>query len=112
VRTTAIVATPVADSVVSGPTTIGGVAFAGDRGILRVEVSTDGGESWDAATLRAPRSPNTWVLWTFGWTPPRSGSFRILARAVETDQTPQVAAKVPPFSEGASGYDAITLFVS
>jgi hypothetical protein len=52
------------------------------------------------------------VLWTFGWTPPRSGSFRILARAVETDQTPQVAAKVPPFSEGASGYDAITLFVS
>jgi DMSO/TMAO reductase YedYZ molybdopterin-dependent catalytic subunit len=113
VRTTAIVATPRADSVVSGPTTIGGVAFAGDRGISRVEVSTDGGDSWATATLKAPPlSSLTWVLWTFPWTPPRGGSFRILARAVNRDEEPQTDTKASPFSDGATGYDAITLLVS
>jgi DMSO/TMAO reductase YedYZ molybdopterin-dependent catalytic subunit len=31
--------------------TLGGHAYAGTRGIQRVEVSTDGGETWDEATL-------------------------------------------------------------
>lgn len=113
VRTTAIVATPRADSVVSGPTTIGGVAFAGDRGISSVEVSTDGGETWAPATLRTPPlSSRTWTLWTFPWTPPRSGSFRILARAVDGRLEAQTSSKAPPFPNGSSGYDGITLLVS
>jgi len=112
VETTAIIATPRADSVVSGATVIGGVAFAGDRGIRGVEVSTDGGDTWSTADLKAPRSGLTWVLWTFAWTPPRSGSFRILARAVRGDDVPQTGTKAPPFPNGASGYDAITLLVS
>ena len=113
VRTTAIVATPPADSVVSGPTTIGGIAFSGDRGISGVEVSTDGGLTWAAATLKAPpRSDLTWVLWTFAWTPPRSGSFRVLARAIEANGVPQISARTPPFSNGATGHDAVTLLVS
>ena len=113
VETTAIVATPRADSVVSGPTRIGGVAFSGDRGIALVEVSTDDGASWAPATLKAPPlSALTWVLWTFDWTPSRSGSFRILARAVGGDDVSQTGTKAPPFPNGASGYDSITLLVS
>jgi hypothetical protein len=113
VRTTAIVATPPADSVVSGTTTIGGIAFAGDRGISAVEVSTDGGRTWATAQLRSALSALTWVLWTFPWTPPRSGSFRVAARTVEGDGiTRQEPVRAPPFSEGATGYDEVTLLVS
>ncbi len=112
VRPTAIIATPPADSVVSGPTTIGGIAFAGTRGVGGVEVSTDGGATWNGATLRAALGNLTWILWTFPWTPPTSGSYRILARMVDGTNTPQDPSRSPPFPDGASGYDAITLLVS
>jgi hypothetical protein len=35
------------DSRVNGETTIAGMAFAGDRGVSKIEVSTDGGASWE-----------------------------------------------------------------
>ncbi len=36
---------------------VAGVAFAGDRGISKVEVSTDGGKTWNLAYLKPPTSP-------------------------------------------------------
>jgi len=112
VHTVAIIATPPDNTVIQGAVTIGGVAFAGDRGISRVEVSSDGGSTWADATLRVPLSALTWVLWTFDWTPPRGGSFRIVARAYDGVGVLQDPATAPPFSNGASGNDAITLLVS
>ena len=41
---------------------LGGVAFAGARGVERVEVQAEGGE-WVPASLRAPLSDLTWVVW-------------------------------------------------
>ncbi len=112
IHTVAIVATPPDNAVVGGAVTIGGVAFAGDRGISRVEVSTDGGSTWNDATLKAPMSGLTWVLWTFPWTPPRGGSFRIVARAYDGAGVLQDATPAPPFPNGAAGDDSITLLVS
>ncbi len=111
IHTVAIIATPPDNTVIKGPGTIGGVAFAGDRGISKVEVSTDEGMTWTAATLRTPLSGLTWVLWTFDWTPPRSGSFRMIARAYDAAGILQDSTPQPPFSNGASGYDSITLLV-
>src|SRR2546425_1545030 len=54
IHTVAIIAKPPGNAVVGGAVTIGGVAFAGDRGISRVEVSTDGGSTWADATLKGP----------------------------------------------------------
>lgn len=113
VRPKALIATPAPDTVVRAPVTLGGVAFAGSRGVSRVEVSTDGGTTWSVATLRSPpRSQLTWVLWTFVWTPPEGGSHRILARLVDGDDRPQDPTPSGPFPNGASGYDAIVLNVS
>ena len=116
IRTTAIIATPAHNSVVSGPVTIGGVAFAGDRGISLVEVSTDGGVTWMPADLDPAQSPLSWVLWTFPWTPPGGGSYRIVAKATEgTPGSPgnaQESDPAPPFPNGAAGYDSIALLVS
>ena len=111
IRTTAIIATPAYNSVVGSSVMIGGVALAGDRRITRVEVKTDDGP-WIPATLDTELSPLTWVLWTFPWTAPGSGSHRIFARAVDGNGTPQEPNPAPPFSEGAAGYDSITLLVS
>ncbi|HYT16729.1 MAG TPA: molybdopterin-dependent oxidoreductase [Thermoplasmata archaeon] len=113
VNTVAIIATPVDNAVVGGMVEIGGVAFAGDRGISRVEVSTDGGSTWTDATLYPrPGRSLTWVLWTFNWISPHGGSFRIVARAYDAAGVMQNSTPFPPFPNGASGYDSITLLGS
>jgi hypothetical protein len=111
IHTTAIIATPADGSVVGGLVRIGGVAFAGDRGISLVEVSTDGGTTWNPATRNPTPTNLTWVLWTYDWMPPRSGSFRIVARAVDGNGGQEDSRPAPPFPDGSSGYDSITLLV-
>ena len=68
IHTTAIIATPADNAVVGSSVTIGGVAFAGDRGISTIEVSTDGGLTWNPAAPQLPPKSNlTWVLWRYDW---------------------------------------------
>jgi len=52
------------DSSYGGKVPIAGIAFAGTRGISKVEVSTDGGTTWKTAQIKDPLSKYTWVLWT------------------------------------------------
>ena len=69
------------DSIAAGPFTIRGYAFAGDgRGIARVDVSTDGGESWRQADLAPQRSPWSWRFWSLD-VDVAPGQLRITARA-------------------------------
>src|SRR5437879_7421784 len=72
-----------------------GVAFAGTRGISKVEYSTDGGRNWSAAGLGAPLSTLTWVLWDASWIPRQAGGYVLQVRAV--DETG--AAKKPTASD-------------
>ncbi len=114
IHTEAIIAFPAPQSTVRGPLTIGGVALSAAQGISRVEVSTDGGATWQAATLHLPpKDPVlTWVLWTFDWNPSSRGAYRILARAYDGNSVPQDATPAPPFPNGASGYDSIQVYVA
>ena len=100
------------DLIKLGPVSIAGVAFAGTRGISKVEVSTDGGASWNQAALKAPLSSLTWVLWTADWTPSKEGAYRLMVRATDGSgnlQDPRGAASYP---SGASGYHAVQVNIS
>ncbi len=113
IRTAAIIATPATDSVVSSPVTIGGVALSDAKGISTVEVSTDGGATWATAQIFDPKDPKlTWRLWTFQWTPPGGGAYRIRARATDGAGNPQDPTVAPPYPDGSSGYDGITLYAN
>ncbi len=59
---------------------IGGIAYAGARGISRVEIQVDDGP-WVGAQLRAPPlSPLTWVQWRYDWPyQPGRHTFRVRA---------------------------------
>jgi DMSO/TMAO reductase YedYZ molybdopterin-dependent catalytic subunit len=93
------------------PSPIAGVAFAGDRGISKIEVSSDGGNTWKSATIKDPLSNYTWVLWTSGFTPKVAGDHKIVVRA--TDKTGQVQTSEfeDPFPNGASGLNTINVKV-
>ena len=82
---------------------IKGVAFAGSRGIRQVELSTNGGETWDRARLAQALSPYSWVLWTYQWEPAKPGDHRLLARATDGTGAVQTALDHTPFPDGASG---------
>lgn len=94
------------------PLDLGGVAFAGDRGVTAVQVSTDGGKSWSNAALKPPLSPLTWALWSFTWTPDRKATYQVKVRAVDGRGSSQDPSRHDSYAAGASGYDTITIKAS
>ena len=89
---------------------VAGIAFAGDRGIAKVEVSTDGGVTWKSASIKDPLSKYTWVLWTAGFTPTTAqGNYKIVVRATDKTGKIQTAEVRPPFPDGATGYHMINI---
>ncbi len=69
----------------AGQVTILGAAYAGEKDIDKVEVSTDGGESWQTATFIGPHEPYAWRHWQYVWQIDRPGSYRILSRATDSN---------------------------
>ncbi len=100
------------DIVKLSAVSLAGVAFAGLRGIGKVEYSTDGGRSWSQATLEQPLSPLTWVLWTASWTPSSEGSYTLQVRATDGTGSLQSSSGAPSFPSGSSGLHTIRLDVS
>ncbi len=98
--------------VAGNPVAVVGVAFAGDRGVQKVEVSTDRGNSWLPASLYDPLSKYTWVFWKFDWNPAGSGSYQILVRATDGTGKVQVATMADPFPNGATGLQVVDVKVS
>jgi DMSO/TMAO reductase YedYZ molybdopterin-dependent catalytic subunit len=95
----------------AGQMSVGGVAFAGDRGIQSVEVSTDAGRTWQPTQLKPGLSPYTWQLWRADLTADNSvRSVRV--RAVDGQGTPQIRQEAPPFPSGSTGYHSVAIAVS
>src|SRR5579875_250458 len=69
-----------------------GAAWAGESEIDRVEVSVDRGLTCGPTCLLDPPRPYCWVRWQYPWTPRRSGSFTLMARASARD------GRLQPFS--------------
>lgn len=90
---------------------LGGVAYAGDRGVRAVEVSTDDGRTWQPAQLKPPLGKYTWVLWAALWTPTGPGEYTLKVRARDGGGVVQTAQPTPTLPEGATGHHAIRLRV-
>jgi DMSO/TMAO reductase YedYZ molybdopterin-dependent catalytic subunit len=93
-----------------GPNTVSGVAYAGTRGIERVEYSSDGGKTWRDATLLEPAlGEDTWVRWqgSFDFTP--GAKVTLMARATDGDHAVQDEAFTLPEPNGGTGWPRIEL---
>ncbi len=112
IHTTSIIYYPQSGAQVSGSLPIAGVAFAGDRGISKVEVSTDGGSTWNVAELKTPKSPYSWVLWAYNWTPTTNGNQTIIVRATDGTGQVQDSSNSQPFPNGAAGYNSTQVNVT
>ena len=112
IKTTSIIYYPTSNVQLNSSTPIAGVAFAGDRGISKVEVSVDGGSTWNETTLKPPRSPYSWVLWAYDWKPTATGTANIVVRATDDKGQLQDATATQSFPDGASGYSSVQVTVA
>jgi DMSO/TMAO reductase YedYZ molybdopterin-dependent catalytic subunit len=88
---------------------IAGIAFAGDRGIHKVEFSSDGGKTWQEATLKPPLSPYAWTLWAGELTLPGEGDYLLAVRATDGQGSLQDERISEPLPTGASGYHKLRI---
>ena len=66
----------------SGKRLLRGRSWSGVGKIARVEVSLDGGGTWQMARLREPNIEQAWVRWDLDWNP-RPGNYKLQARAMD-----------------------------
>jgi DMSO/TMAO reductase YedYZ molybdopterin-dependent catalytic subunit len=78
-----------------GPVTLTGRAWSGEAPIDAVEVSTDGGATFDAAVLDPPQGPYAWRGWSFDWNA-EPGEHELCSRA--TDGAGNTQPLEPPWN--------------
>jgi len=69
-----------------------GAAWAGEAEIVKVEVSSDGGASWQPAQLHHEQAKYAWRLWSYRLKVPAAGQYTILSRATDSQQRVQPRA--------------------
>ncbi len=86
-----------------GRVELAGHAYAGTRGVDRVEVSTDGGDTWAEAALSAPLpDEDVWRQYRYRFEP--EGSHEVVVRAVDGTGTVQAGERSDSFPSGAAGW--------
>ncbi len=84
----------------NGMLRLGGVAYAGIRGVQRVQVRADGGP-WVEAQLETPMARYTWTRWKAALDAPRAEF--VQARAQDGEGRWQAEQEKPLFPDGVAG---------
>ncbi|MEJ2012947.1 MAG: molybdopterin-dependent oxidoreductase [Anaerolineales bacterium] len=109
--------TSVVDTVDSAPADgqnsklpVGGIAYAGARGISNVEVQVDDGDWVAAELITPPLSPLTWVQWRYDW-PSTPGQHTVRVRAYDGSGQLQVVESTGARPSGATGINQFSFSV-
>jgi sulfite oxidase len=78
----------------SGILNLRGVAWAGEADVVKVEISTDDGASWQPAQFGPEKAHYAWQLWSFKWKAPKPGEYTIASRATDSQGRTQPDAPV------------------
>ena len=89
-----------------------GIAMAGERTVEAVEVSIDGGVTWEEAHITTKLLPNVWVTWGYQWALPPQGKYEIVARATDSsgDMQPMTDTGVDLY-DGRTGWHRVPVNV-
>ncbi|MBI3604068.1 MAG: sulfite oxidase [Nitrospirae bacterium] len=92
-------------TIPSGKVMVQGVAWTGEGRIVRVDVSTDDGQTWEPTRLVGEGAPYAWRQWQFLWQTQGPGPRTILSRA--TDDRGQVQPMTSPWNPGGFLWNGI-----
>jgi DMSO/TMAO reductase YedYZ molybdopterin-dependent catalytic subunit len=90
---------------------LGGIAFAGSRGISKVQVSIDNGNTWKDASIKEPLSQYSWVIWAadLGLPGQPRNEYKVTVRATDKAGNVQTSEVREPFPDGSTGYHMIDI---
>lgn len=77
-----------------GEHVIRGMTWSGEGAVVRVEISTDGGGSWNDAYIEESHDKWLWRRWSYVWDAKEPGEYGIMARA--TDENGRVQPQTKP----------------
>ncbi|WHY85407.1 sulfite oxidase [Neobacillus novalis] len=84
---------------------INGIAWSGNGKIANVEISIDGGKSWDTCHLTTSSEKHSWVRWNYKWEALKEGEYTILSKA--KDSNGNIQPSEPTWNRKGYGYNAI-----
>ncbi|MCA1666554.1 MAG: molybdopterin-dependent oxidoreductase, partial [Thermomicrobia bacterium] len=88
--------------VAKGPVTVSGKAWSGaGGGITKVEVSADGGKTWDEAKITQQAGQWSWYAFEYRW---NAGATAMLTSRA-TDAKGNVQPEIPPFNRNGYQYN-------
>jgi DMSO/TMAO reductase YedYZ molybdopterin-dependent catalytic subunit len=90
----------------SGRRLLRGRSWSGEGRITRVQVSLDGGKTWQQARLREPNIDLAWVRWDLDWDA-RPGVYELQARATDSRGNTQ-PDRIPFNEEGYAHWAVVT----
>ena len=71
------------------PTLVRGIAFGGDTGVARVDLSSDGGKNWHPTTLGKDEGKFSFRQWQAQVTLPAKGDYTLMVRCTNSSGVPQ-----------------------
>lgn len=96
---------------VAGGIAVKGVAFGGNRGVSRVELSDDDGETWEDAKIDYPGTKLTWALWSAQWKPENADDYTLVVRATDGEGAVQEFEDDREFTSGITGFHKIAVHI-
>jgi hypothetical protein len=82
-------------------------------GVAKVEISTDGGATWNLCTIFSnPMPSQVWAFWRYVWANPQSGKHEIQVRATDASGKLQTSSTSGEWPDGATGYHTVTVNVT
>ncbi|MEW6735489.1 MAG: molybdopterin-dependent oxidoreductase [Acidobacteriota bacterium] len=88
-----------------------GIAFAGKAAVGKVEVSLDGGSSWQQAEIETQPEKNVWSIWKYHWPRPAPGNYTLICRLIDENNKRQIESYTSAFPSGATGLHKVSLTV-
>ena len=96
----------------SSPIEVKGIAYGGNRGVSRVELSFDDGKSWRDAETYYVGGDLAWSLWKTEWTPDAVGDYALVVRATDGEGDVQEFEEDRGWFSGVSGFHKIVVHVT
>lgn len=103
IQITSIIDTPNGDVSrnAAGIVPVGGIAFAGTRGIQSVQIQVDNGP-WVEATVEPYDPELLWQRWTYDWAA-QPGGYRLSVQAIDGNGATQDITHRDPYPDGMTG---------
>jgi DMSO/TMAO reductase YedYZ molybdopterin-dependent catalytic subunit len=94
------------------PIEVKGMAYGGDRGISRVELSFDDEKSWRDAEIYYSGGDLAWSLWKTEWKPDAAGDYVLVVRATDGEGDVQEWEEDRGWFSGVTGFHKIVVHVT